>query len=216
MYRKQKAPLIDFSAAFTSTISIVLSIILTHAIVIVLRSSNHHILLPLLIVISGAVGAVHQLNTSDKKLFHTNYLVVWLCWLFVLSLKTELEQHTNRITVPAQYYQLLHGFSYVLSLAWSFISTQSIYLRSVFCFLITLIILTEEEAPLSPVWLAYLQLFSYAFIYFFASFTIESPEICAVWCLFFDYPIPLFVLAMFQVIAYIGAAFVSLPEDKYQ
>lgn len=208
--------MIDFSAAFTSTVSIGLSIILTHAIVIVLRSNTHHVLLPLLIVIGGFIGAAHQLNTTKKKLFHTEYLVVWLCWLFIWSLKTELEQHADRITVPAQYYQILHGFSYLLCAAWGFISTRSPYLRSVFCFLIALIILTEEEAPLSPTWLAYLQLFAYAFIYFFASFTIKNPEIAAVWCLFFDYPIPLFLLAMFQIIAYIASAFFSLPDEKHQ
>jgi hypothetical protein len=215
MNRKQKAPLIDFSAAFTSTISIVLSIVLTHAIVIVLRTNAHHLLLPLLITISGFVGAAHQLNTEQKKLIHTHYLVVWLFWLFCLSLKTELDQHSDRVTVPPQYYQLLHGMSYCLSLTWGIVSTQNRYLRSIFCLLIAFIILTEEEAPLSPVWLSYLQLFCYAFIYFFASFTIENPEICALWCLFFDYPIPLFVLAMFQVIAYIGTAFFSLPDEKH-
>lgn len=214
MSQKPKSPSSDYVNALTSIGSILLSISFTHVIVIVLRSQDHEVLLPLLIIIGGMILAATQFNREDSQLFHSNYLSIWLCWIGLWCFRTELEQHESKITLPPQYNQACHLASYLLCLAWPKVVTLPPAVRTIYCALLFTIMAGAEDGPLSPSWLIYEQLFSYAFVYFFASFFTESPEFCAVWTLFFDYPITLFTLSGLQIIAYIGWTLKTLPDIK--
>jgi hypothetical protein len=178
-----------------------------------LRENNHEVLLPMLIVIGGVVMAAALINKKKTKktkkvhYFHTNYL-----WCF----RIELDQHEDKLVLLPKYNQLCHLFSYLGCLAWPRIKSSNSYLRAIYCVMMFLAMAAAEDGPMPESWLIYEQLFSFAFIYFFASFFTKSPEFCALWCLFFDYPLTLFVLAGVQIMCYIVFAFVSIPDAKEQ
>lgn len=214
MSQKSNSPYGDYVYSLTSVGSILLSISFTHIIVIVLRSQDHEILLPLLIIIGGVVLAAIQMNTERSQFFHHNYLCIWLCWIGLWCFRTELDQHETKITLPPQYNQACHLASYLMCLAWPKVNEAPRVVRGIYCALLFVVMAGAEDGPLSPSWIIYEQLFSFAFIYFFASFFTDSAEFCAVWALFFDYPITLFTLSGLQIIAYIGWTLRILPDTK--
>jgi len=208
------SPYGDYVYSLTSVGSILLSISFTHVIVIVLRSQDHEVLLPLLIIIAGIILAAIQLNTENTYLFHSNYLCIWLCWIGLWCFRTELDQHEEKVTLPPQYNQACHLISFLLCLAWPKVYEGPRAAKAFHCVLLFIVMAGAEDGPLSPSWLIYEQLFSFAFVYFFASFFTASPEFCAIWTLFFDYPITLFTLSGLQIIAYIGWTLKTLPDTK--
>jgi len=210
------SPYGDFVFSITSIGSILISIAFTHIIVIVLRENTHEVLLPLLIIVAGIIMATSLLNEKRSHPFHTNYLVVWLMWLMLWCFRIELEQHETKVVVPTQYNQACHLLSYLGCLAWPKINKGNSLLRAFYCVCMFLAMAAAEDGPMPESWLIYEQLFSFAFIYFFASFFTDSPEFCALWCLFFDYPVTLFLLAGFQIMCYIVFAFFSVPDPKEQ
>jgi hypothetical protein len=206
----------DFMFSITSIGSILISIAFTHIIVIVLRENSHEVLLPLLIIVAGIVMGTSLINERKSHPFHTSYLAIWLMWLMLWCFRIELEQHENKVVVLPRYNQACHLLSYLGCLAWPKVNKANGLVKAVYCVSMFLAMAAAEDGPMPESWLIYEQLFSFAFIYFFASFFTDSPEFCALWCLFFDYPITLFLLAGFQIMCYIVFAFFSIPDPKEQ
>lgn len=214
--RETQPPPIDYVNAVTAIGSVLLSIIFTHFIVIVVRNDLHHVLLPLLILFGGTILALNQLNGIDNIKFHTSYFAIWFGWLAIACLRNELDQsHEERVYVPSIHYQVAHALSFLLCLLWSKVTQSNRFFRAFYCMILTGIACTAENTPLASTWILYLQIFAFGFIYFFGLFVIQdSPEFCAVWCLFYDYPITLVILVIFQLLFYIIVTFWNLPPDK--
>lgn len=210
-------PFSDFLFAITSLGSISISFIFTWGVVNISREGRHELFLPVLIIVAGLVMATSVINTEKSRPFHVKYLVIWLLWLAMWCFRVEMEQHEERVAVSSNYYRIAHTISYLGCWAWPKVNTSNTAVRAVYCVLMFLLMAVAEQGTSLPRdWIIFQQLFSFAFIYFFASFFTQTPELCGMWCLFFDYPVEMFGFAGLQILSYIMFTFISIPDYKEQ